>query len=117
MEGMVLKLPRRRACLDQIKPYVPGKPIDEVKRELGLDDVIKLASNENPLGPSPQALEALSGVLPKIKSVSYTHLDVYKRQVLITLLLYSPKGGRNNLGRFPVSLQIISSTFFISSLI
>lgn len=64
---MVLKLPRRRACLDQIKPYVPGKPIDEVKRELGLDDVIKLASNENPLGPSPQALEALSGVLPKIK--------------------------------------------------
>ena len=31
-----------------IKPYVPGKPIAEVKRELGLDDVIKLASNENP---------------------------------------------------------------------
>lgn len=42
-----------------LKPYVPGKPIDEVKRELGLTDVIKLASNENPLGPSPKAMEAV----------------------------------------------------------
>ena len=33
-----------------IKPYVPGKPIDEVKREFGLKDVVKLASNENPYG-------------------------------------------------------------------
>jgi histidinol-phosphate aminotransferase len=40
-------------------PYAPGKPIDEVKRELGLDRVIKLASNENPLGPSPKAVEAV----------------------------------------------------------
>src|SRR3989338_2783046 len=42
-----------------IKPYVPGKPIDEVKRELGLRDVIKLASNENPFGPSPKVLRAI----------------------------------------------------------
>lgn len=41
-----------------LKPYVPGKPISEVKRELGIDQVIKLASNENPLGPSPKAMEA-----------------------------------------------------------
>jgi len=41
-----------------LKPYVPGKPISEVKRELGIDEVIKLASNENPLGPSPKAKEA-----------------------------------------------------------
>ena len=40
-----------REELLNIKPYVPGKPIEEVKRELGLSDVIKLASNENPLGP------------------------------------------------------------------
>lgn len=39
--------------------YSPGKPIDEVKRELGLTDVVKLASNENPLGPSPKAIEAV----------------------------------------------------------
>ncbi|MBE3576652.1 MAG: histidinol-phosphate transaminase [Limnochordales bacterium] len=43
----------------QIAPYVPGKPIEEVKRELGLTDVIKLASNENPLGPSPRAQAAI----------------------------------------------------------
>ena len=43
----------------KLRPYVPGKPIEEVQRELGLSDVIKLASNENPLGPSPRALEAL----------------------------------------------------------
>lgn len=42
-----------------LKPYPPGKPIEEVKRELGLDRVVKLASNENPLGPSPRAMEAL----------------------------------------------------------
>jgi histidinol-phosphate aminotransferase len=40
-------------------PYVPGKPIEEVKRELGLDRVVKLASNENPFGPSPKAVEAV----------------------------------------------------------
>jgi len=43
----------------RLRPYVPGKPIEEVERELGLTDVIKLASNENPLGPSSRALEAL----------------------------------------------------------
>ncbi|MGH7430238.1 MAG: histidinol-phosphate transaminase, partial [Candidatus Methylomirabilales bacterium] len=32
-------------------PYSPGRPMEEVERELGLDDVLKLASNENPLGP------------------------------------------------------------------
>lgn len=44
-----------------LSPYVPGKPIEELQRELGLSRVIKLASNENPLGPSPKALAALVG--------------------------------------------------------
>jgi len=44
----------------KIKPYVPGKPIDEVRRELGLKSVIKLASNENPYPPSPKALAAMA---------------------------------------------------------
>jgi len=48
----------RKAVLNA-KPYQPGKPIEEVKRELGLTDVIKMASNENPLGPSPKAVEAI----------------------------------------------------------
>jgi histidinol-phosphate aminotransferase len=43
-----------------LSPYVPGKPIEELQRELGLTRVIKLASNENPLGPSPKALAVLS---------------------------------------------------------
>lgn len=52
-----------RRNLLAIKPYEPGKPIEEVKRELGLKDVIKLASNENPLGPSPKAVAAIRGAL------------------------------------------------------
>jgi histidinol-phosphate aminotransferase len=44
-----------------LSPYVPGKPIEELQRELGLARVIKLASNENPLGSSSKALAALSG--------------------------------------------------------
>ena len=48
----------RKAILN-IKPYQPGKPIEEVKRELGLKDVIKMASNENSLGPSPKAVAAI----------------------------------------------------------
>ena len=43
----------------RVKEYVPGKPVEEVKRELGLSDVLKMASNENPLGVSPLALEAM----------------------------------------------------------
>ena len=39
-----------------LKPYEPGKPLEEVEREYGIRDSIKLASNENPLGPSPLAL-------------------------------------------------------------
>ncbi len=46
--------------------YVPGKPIEEVKRELGLNAVIKLASNENPWGPSPRAIEAMQEALADI---------------------------------------------------
>jgi len=47
-------------------PYVPGKPIDELERELGIPHAIKLASNENPLGPSPKALMALSEIGPTL---------------------------------------------------
>jgi histidinol-phosphate aminotransferase len=49
-----------------LSPYVPGKPIEELQRELGLSDIIKLASNENPFGPSPFALEAMRRALGEI---------------------------------------------------
>ena len=45
--------------LTQLTPYQAGKPLEELERELGLTDAIKLASNENPLGPSPKALAAI----------------------------------------------------------
>jgi histidinol-phosphate aminotransferase len=57
---------RARTEIFTIKPYVPGKPIDEVKRELGLDDIIKLASNENPLGPSPLAVQAIRQMVDQL---------------------------------------------------
>ncbi|MGO0122427.1 histidinol-phosphate transaminase [Desulfothermobacter acidiphilus] len=53
---------RVRPELEGVEIYRPGKPIEEVRRELGLEEVIKLASNENPLGPSPRALAALEGL-------------------------------------------------------
>ena len=46
--------------------YVPGKPIEEVQRELGVSDIVKLASNENPLGPSPKAVGAIREALPNL---------------------------------------------------
>jgi histidinol-phosphate aminotransferase len=48
-----------RPALDELVPYEPGKPVEEVQRELGLDRVVKLASNEGPFGPFPAALEAI----------------------------------------------------------
>jgi len=45
--------------IESLQPYKPGKPIEEVKREFGLKSIVKLASNENPLGPSPMAMEEL----------------------------------------------------------
>lgn len=49
-----------------ISPYQAGKPIEELQRELGLDRIIKLASNENPLGPSERALAAIERELPHL---------------------------------------------------
>lgn len=55
-----------RKCILDIKPYTPGKPIEEVERELGLTNVIKMASNENPLGPSLKAVEAMQKFATKV---------------------------------------------------
>ncbi|HLP78310.1 MAG TPA: aminotransferase class I/II-fold pyridoxal phosphate-dependent enzyme, partial [Candidatus Paceibacterota bacterium] len=55
-------------ALKDLPVYQPGRPIEEVARELGIPagDIIKLASNENPLGPSPAALKAMQHVLANI---------------------------------------------------
>ena len=49
--------------IQNLVPYAPGKPIEETQREFGLKKVVKLASNENPLGPSPRAVSAVSRAL------------------------------------------------------
>lgn len=49
-----------------LQPYIPGKPIEELERDYGVKNAIKLASNENPLGASPRALAAAQDVLSKI---------------------------------------------------
>jgi histidinol-phosphate aminotransferase len=59
------KPPRVPGFILQIQPYVPGKPIEEVERELGIV-AIKLASNENPLGPSPLAVEAMRAASSRV---------------------------------------------------
>ena len=52
--------------IQRLAHYIPGKPISEVQRELGIDNVIKLASNENPLGASPKAIAAIQDSLQNI---------------------------------------------------
>ncbi|RRV06982.1 histidinol-phosphate transaminase [Pseudomonas sp. v388] len=54
--------------VQKLSPYVPGKPVDELAREFDLDpaSIIKLASNENPLGASPKALAAIRGELAEL---------------------------------------------------
>jgi histidinol-phosphate aminotransferase len=62
MQPFDLALPGVRS----LSPYLPGKPISELERELGISNIVKLASNENPLGPSSKALEAVRRILPEL---------------------------------------------------
>ena len=60
-----MKLPIPHYILS-LKPYVAGKPLEELEREYGITNAIKLASNENPLGPSPLAIKAIQQALEKL---------------------------------------------------
>jgi histidinol-phosphate aminotransferase len=82
-----------RKELEVLRPYVPGKPIDDVKREYGLTDVIKLASNENPLGCSIKAKEAIISALENpslypdgnctdLRNILSERLDIKKEQLV-----------------------------------
>jgi histidinol-phosphate aminotransferase len=55
-----------RPAVRDLVPYEPGKPVEEVQRELGLERVVKLASNEGPFGPFPAALEAIARSAPEL---------------------------------------------------
>jgi histidinol-phosphate aminotransferase len=77
-----------------MEPYAPGKPIETVKRELGLDRVVKLASNENPLGPSPKAVAAVieaasqmhiypDGASFRLKEALSARFDLPAKQIIV----------------------------------
>lgn len=75
--------------IERLKPYVPGKPVDEVARELGIAHATKLASNENPLGASPKALAAAAKALGETHR--YPDAAAYGlRQVLAAKLNVAP---------------------------
>ena len=59
-------MPLVPSYIEKLENYIPGKPIEEVQRDLGLDDIDKLASNENPIGPSPKALVEIKKSLKKL---------------------------------------------------
>ena len=69
MGGIIMGVSLKKLVSDEIEaliPYPPGKPIEEVERELGIKNSIKLASNENPLGPSPKAVDAVTNALKNL---------------------------------------------------
>lgn len=83
-----------RTCIEKIPPYVPGKPIEEVERELGLSGVTKMASNENPLGPSKEVRQAIANALDKVsyypdannyylKKALADELEVKEEQIIV----------------------------------
>jgi histidinol-phosphate aminotransferase len=61
--------------------YPPGKPLEELEREYGITDSIKLASNENPLGPSPLALQAIAAHLSKLHRYPDSHAFYLKQRL------------------------------------
>ncbi|MCU0652353.1 MAG: histidinol-phosphate transaminase [Candidatus Omnitrophica bacterium] len=65
----------------KIDPYEAGKPIEEIKRQMGLKEVIKLASNENPLGPSPKAIEAIKKNLSTLNRYPDSNGFYLKRKI------------------------------------
>ncbi len=67
--------------LTELTPYQAGKPLEELERELGLTDAIKLASNENPLGPSPLALAAIRDNLESLHRYPDSHAYYLKEDL------------------------------------
>jgi len=100
---------KAKSGIESITPYQGGKPIEEVERELGITNIIKLASNENPLGPAPLAIEAIK------EAASRVHLypdgnGYYLKNDLAEHLKVKPENIILGNGSNEV-LQIIGETF------
>lgn len=85
---------RVRPCVREVSPYFPGKPVAEVQRELGIKSVVKLASNENFMGPSPKALKAAlaatreahvypEGASPLLRRAYAAHAGLEESRILV----------------------------------
>ncbi|HUT52140.1 MAG TPA: histidinol-phosphate transaminase [bacterium] len=75
---------KRELVADYIKklvPYVPGKPIEELERELGIKHSIKIASNENPVGPSPKAVAAVKKTLKNLHRYPDGNATTFKEKL------------------------------------
>lgn len=83
-------MPTFRADLDSIKPYIPGRPIDEVAREIGMDpdDIVKLASNESPDGPFPGVVESAAQALEE--SNRYPDNDLHDLATVLAKTVGAP---------------------------
>jgi histidinol-phosphate aminotransferase len=98
-----------REELDLLKYYSPGKPIEEVREEYGLDRIVKLASNENPLGPSPKAMQAIQdslseiNIYPDAASMQLRKMIAEKHQVDVENIICGSGGEQ--------LLSIITGTF------
>jgi len=92
----VAEIPRLepRPALANFEPYMPGRSMDQIKKEFGLTKVIKLASNENPLGPSPKAAAAVKNAAAK----SYLYPDGFGTELR--------KGLANHLGVKPSQVMM-----------
>jgi histidinol-phosphate aminotransferase len=75
----LVRIPRPH--LDQVEAYSPGKPIEELERELGITSAVKLASNENPFGPSPRAVEAARAALLDAHRYADTHAHALRERL------------------------------------
>ncbi len=92
-----------------LKPYAPGKPVEELERELGIENAVKLASNENPLGPSPLALAAAREAMGNI--ARYPDGNAFRLKLALADKLsvdseqITPGNGSNDV------LEVIARTF------
>ena len=77
--------------ISALRPYIPGKPIEELERELGIRNSIKLASNENPAGPSPAAMRAITAGLKKTLNRYPDRNGYYLKNALAEKLSVKPE--------------------------
>jgi histidinol-phosphate aminotransferase len=92
-----------------LRPYEPGKPIEELERELGIQGSVKLASNENPIGPSPKAVAALHGAVERVNRYPDGH-GFALRRALATRLDVPEEGLVLGNGSSEV-LELVAKTF------